>query len=996
LETEKSLIEEWLPLKEVNFDVDIEMAFKFLSKEYRNKFKQIYGFEPEAINTVAPRIRNLHLWLARRPSGAARVLTSAAILSSATNKETFKAIVGLNEIPHLIDSKLPPIMMLVNPKKDIVAEIVQHQMKTDPKNIVIVDPMAGGGSIPLESLRLGLRTVAMDYNPVAYLILKATLEYPARYGLRLWKDVREEAKKFAEFAKNELGKYYSEEARMRAIIARGFECPNCNGLVPIIHGTRLRGNGPYIRFQFDKKEKIFKIDIVNEETDYEKLRCPYCKRPLTKDEVFTQWATRHKEILKIALNGDVLEAQKCKGKLLRIHIPLLQQVKTGFAPCKKEDEERFFSAYLDLAKQAKRLKIYLPSSPIPKENSVFGNIKKYGIDYWYEMYNPRQLLVFLKLVEYMSNRVKELVKNYQEYGAAIALYLVFGLNKLLNYNNIATMWHTRHGVIKGLDASYSASRSVSLGLEYCEAHRIDLAINWSLEPNVEKLTATGGGICPLLMQLCNWLQGSGNRVEVFMGDAREMCGVMAERSVDQINVDPPYFDQHSYSDFSEFFWQSLMLAMKPAIDFGFLFNRDKSRGKVECLVSGWSPSLPTVPRTGEIVVRKDKRKMNVAEFPFTKDWWKEQMWKFFSEAYKALKDEGTLILWYTHSDPAAWEAVLSGVYASKFLVSNVWNIKTEMRQRQVALTSSAFFTSLVLIARKRGEGVIVGERNPKELLLNEAVKEVITESVAAAIKSARVSGATDREAYVMALAGAIAGATRIHNPALESFELNVASETLNQFTEDAREEQIAKSIFRRTSEFFRESLYPVALYLGASKVLENELIRAGLSEEEIKLVIGSDDLSRSYLVFWLSTRYIEKGIEPLIDYDFAEKICKVVGAMVSSLEACGLIRKLGKNAYAVLFGQEVFDAVKNRIEVLDRTVTGAAIYLLKMITDSPIKDEPDKCAKYVLTKKPVSKQAIATAMFLLKTASDDELRKASISPLSKPFVERVLKALYER
>ncbi len=46
----------------------------------------------------------------------------------------------------------------------------------------ILDPFAGGGSYPLEALRLGCETFANDYNPVAVLILKATLEYPQRFG----------------------------------------------------------------------------------------------------------------------------------------------------------------------------------------------------------------------------------------------------------------------------------------------------------------------------------------------------------------------------------------------------------------------------------------------------------------------------------------------------------------------------------------------------------------------------------------------------------------------------------------------------------------------------------------------------------------------------------------------------------------------------------------------------------------------------------------------
>jgi adenine-specific DNA methylase len=49
----------------------------------------------------------------------------------------------------------------------------------------VLDPFAGGGSIPLEALRLGCETYATDYNPVAVFIEKATLEWPQKFGIEV-------------------------------------------------------------------------------------------------------------------------------------------------------------------------------------------------------------------------------------------------------------------------------------------------------------------------------------------------------------------------------------------------------------------------------------------------------------------------------------------------------------------------------------------------------------------------------------------------------------------------------------------------------------------------------------------------------------------------------------------------------------------------------------------------------------------------------------------
>lgn len=66
-------------------------------------------------------------------------------------------------------------------------------------DIVVCDPMAGGGTIPFESLRLGFRSIAVEYNPVAYIILKITLEYPAKFGEELVIRVREEAERLINY-----------------------------------------------------------------------------------------------------------------------------------------------------------------------------------------------------------------------------------------------------------------------------------------------------------------------------------------------------------------------------------------------------------------------------------------------------------------------------------------------------------------------------------------------------------------------------------------------------------------------------------------------------------------------------------------------------------------------------------------------------------------------------------------------------------------------------
>jgi adenine-specific DNA methylase len=977
----KRLVEEWIPLKEVNRSSETEQGF-----------------------IRAPKISNLHPWPARRPYANARALTLASILPSNFNRDLFNEGIGLNEI-----SNVPyEILYLVQPDRNLIADIVKKGAGRSLNDIIIVDPMAGGGSIPLEALRLGFKTIAMEYNPVAYLILKATLEYPAKYGMKLYEEVRAEAKRLINWASEELGKYYPGDA-MNYIIARGYKCMSCGGLIPIIYSTKLGKNGPYIKFTFNKESKSFTVDISSVETEFERLRCPYCNNPVVEDVALRDWVSRHKKLLEIALSGDFKRAKESVEELVQTYILLVKQTKKGFVATSKEDVEKFVEAYLDLTRLVEELREYMPSDFIPKENKVFKPVMDLGLEYWHELFNPRQLLILAKLISYVRAKVKELTKEKEELGAAISVYLVLGMNKLADYNNVTTRWNPGREVTDRLMGHYMQSRETDLGLECCEARRIDQALNWVFEPDVEKPTATHGGICPVVRHLCSWVGGLGDRINVFMADAMALSKILSERSVDVINVDPPYLDQHTYSDLSEFFWQILRIALAPAIDAGYLFSRGE-RGAAELFVAGWSPILSTVPRDSELIERKTAKSSIKGEsfwgilermkIPHSKEWYIRGMYTFFREAYRTLKDDGILIVWFTHSDPEAWESIISALYASGFAVTKVWTIKTEMAERRVALAGSAFFSSLAIIARKARERVIVGTTNVGELLMNEEVKQAIVSSTVDALQSAEESGASGYEKYIMALAGAIAGATRIWNPILESTPIKQTAGTLEEFVGAEGLEVKDISRFVRILLFFRKNLYPVALYHGVSRVLEGTIKevfeKAGLEktliEKMVKDILSVDKDSKAYLLLWMATRFSE---ESTIEYDFGEKICKVIGTDLDRLKHLGLLEAKGRESTRrVVYGGQVTDLIKRRVEILDKTVSGMALRLTKTLADIPATEEAEKAAKRVKALLPVSRQVVAVSLFLLLTAKEEELESFGIK-LNKPFIENVLKLLYE-
>jgi putative DNA methylase len=112
----------------------------------------------------------------------------------------------------------------------------------------VLDSFAGGGSIPLEALRLGAEAYALEYNPVAYLILKATIEYPQRYGQKLASEVKRWGEWVLECARRELAAFYPTvggETPIAYIWSRTIRCPNpaCGAEIPLFRQFWLARKG---------------------------------------------------------------------------------------------------------------------------------------------------------------------------------------------------------------------------------------------------------------------------------------------------------------------------------------------------------------------------------------------------------------------------------------------------------------------------------------------------------------------------------------------------------------------------------------------------------------------------------------------------------------------------------------------------------------------------------------------------------------------------------
>jgi adenine-specific DNA methylase len=286
--TDKSYIESDFPIKEVS------------AESVREK------------NIRHGHISTLHIWWARRPLAASRASIYAALIPEPKDEEErLKRSQFIADLSKWENSLNEGIL------KRAREEILNANNGKQPR---VLDPFAGGGSIPLEALRLGCETYASDLNPVAVLILKCTLEYPQKYGRKkvegalcgekeinpLLEDVKKWGPWVLEEARKDIGKFYPPDPDgsipVGYIWARTVKCQNpaCGAEIPLVRQTWLAKK--------EKKKVAYKIIGKKNEVEFEircgegidfdpetgtisraKVQCPCCGAGLSDDEVRKQF-----------------------------------------------------------------------------------------------------------------------------------------------------------------------------------------------------------------------------------------------------------------------------------------------------------------------------------------------------------------------------------------------------------------------------------------------------------------------------------------------------------------------------------------------------------------------------------------------------------------------------------------------------------------------------------------------------------------------------------
>ncbi|MBI3799263.1 MAG: DUF1156 domain-containing protein [Deltaproteobacteria bacterium] len=651
----------------------------------------------------------LHLWWARRPLAACRAMLLGLLLPDPGDEqcpEDFKKKAW--ELLRGVYESLGPDDDLQHVLLRFIGEFANWDLSADQRYLeaarglvkaahgdeppLVVDPFAGGGSIPLEALRLGCEAFASDLNPVACLILKTMLEDIPRYGLKLAEELRRVGIEVKQSAEKELADFYPTDpdgAKPIAYLwARTVRCesPNCGAEIPLVRSfwlckkaNRRRALRPKVNRTVGAQHAapIVEFEIFEPKTENEvpkgtvagaKATCPCCAIVLSQDRVRVQLREQRGG----ADPSFDSRGHRIGGARLLAVVTLYpgQQGRHYRLPTERDKDAVLQATKTLAAVTAKDLPglSLVPDEPILQSkvarNSPF-RFHLYGCDSFGQVSSARQKLLLSTLARHM--------REQNNSNAPLRACLSILVNRLGNASTSLCRWHSSGEKIEGM----FSRQAISMVWDFCEA--------------VPFAEATGGfdGALEWILYVVENLA----RVNLPIGQVQQADAVespLVDGSAIIWFTDPPYYDAVSYADLSDFFfvWFKRTLPGHPLL-------RDP-----------FDPQNLLTPKIREAIQDETKQ---VNGRPKDRAFFEEAMARAFAEGRRVLKDDGIGCVVFAHKTTEGWEALLSGMIQGGWVITGSWPISTEMGARLRARESAALPTSVHLVCRPRPEDAPIGD-----------------------------------------------------------------------------------------------------------------------------------------------------------------------------------------------------------------------------------------------------------------------------------------------
>lgn len=681
------LIEDWLPITELGVESQRERG----------------------ASSALPPLYFLHVWWARRPLTVSRAAIFASLLPSWSEEWPerlkdrfptedkyhrwfirFLGILGdpvagkkLIEQAKIKNVKLKsnpygyPRAFTTNPSEEELQVMIElMKLNWGDGDMSMCDPMAGGGSIPFEGLRYGLTVRANELNPVASVILKATLDYPARYGEELAEHILKYGKQLCERVEKELGLYYPTnpgESIFAYIWARTVACPTTGKPVPLSPNWWLsKGDNPVaVRLIAEKTDEQCRFEIVKGE---KAEKADPDTGTISGGVAVSPWTGE-------SIDGDYIKVEAQAGRMGQQLFAL--GVKTKGTSFRTPTADDFRG--VELADNAFRSKMtqWERDGLIPTEERYIGPADRsanYGVMRWCDAFSPRQLLAFGTYLEELKNICEEINAELPEdKGRAVRTFLAFAFDKCLNYNSRMSVWHPSRTSMANTFDRHDFSFKWSHG-EFDAAHNL---LPWALDQVMDAYK----GIAKLAEPTRSPLFSTGgiqvvDRLEISNGNAMNLKDC-PDASFQLVCVDPPYFANVMYAECSDFFyvWMKRTLGdVYPEFFKSELTNKDDE----------------AVANSSRFASVKGRNKANLAKLDY-----QHKMAACFREMNRVLKPEGVLTVMFTHKEVAAWDTLAKALIDAGFVIEASWPVHTESEHSLHQAKKNAAESTILLTCRKR-------------------------------------------------------------------------------------------------------------------------------------------------------------------------------------------------------------------------------------------------------------------------------------------------------
>lgn len=647
----------------------------------------------EAINRESAREKSirhghpstLHLWWARRPLAACRAVLFAQLVDDpSSHPDRFPTEEDQSKERRRLFDMIERLVVWENAGDETLLRQAYHEISAcfDGKPPAILDPFAGGGSIPLEAQRLGLEAHASDLNPVAVLINKALIEIPPRWAgqppvfpgaaeerLGDWpratglaEDVRRYGAWMRDEAEKRIGHLYPKaplpdgtEATVIAWLwARTVTCPNpaCGATMPLLSSLWLskKPRRPtWLRPTVEGRRITF--DVVVDAAG-----------PPDPPKV-----GRGARFVCLACGAQADESHvKAEGAAGRMGAQLTAVVAQG-------DRQRVYLRAAD--EHVEAAAVQPPADPPDAELANDPrNIwcVQYGMRTFADLFTPRQLLAQVTLAELVgeaSGRVSRDAREAgrgaeaDEYANSVATYLALAASRGADLGNTIVTWSSSRDQARNL----FARQAIPMSWDFVEVNPFGGAAG-DIGVSVETASRALRGLVPRAS------------ATVRQADARDLT--LADEVV---STDPPYYDNIGYADLADFFYVWLRLALR---DVHPDLLRTVLTPKAEELIAsplrfdGSRERAETHFEDGFVRTFTRIRESHPRDVPIT-----------IFYAFKQAEDEDGGVA------STGWETMLSGLRQAGLSVTATWPMRTERGARSVGIGTNVLASSIVLACR---------------------------------------------------------------------------------------------------------------------------------------------------------------------------------------------------------------------------------------------------------------------------------------------------------